>query len=175
MNVASCAPDKLPICLLGVTTSLPSGKRNADGTPHMEEYAAVITSEPCGTKKEALNYCFHLVHDALIPFGLDTMVSQDEKSLSLVALERQNANASEADKKCNPMNPEEYLGENLEEKKQALRTQLAHDLVAEFGPYHKRPGNNSNADTSRTVKFCCARCFLYLLFPILFCSLADGK
>jgi len=103
MNVASCAPDKLPICLLGVTTSLPSGKRNADGTPHMEEYAAVITSEPCGTKKEALNYCFHLVHDALIPFGLDTMVSQDEKSLSLVALERQNANASKADKKCNPM------------------------------------------------------------------------
>jgi len=63
MNADSCAPEKLPICFLGLT-SLPSGKRNADGTPTMEEYTAVATTgQPRSTKREAMNACFQLVHD----------------------------------------------------------------------------------------------------------------
>jgi len=179
MNAHSCAPDRLPACLFDVIT-LPSQKQNSDGTFSAEEFAGVH-SLPCTSKKQAMKACFQLVHDSLSPYGLDTMVSSDEKSLSFIALEQQNEKADEATKKKNALNVDEYPSANLKEKKKSMREQAAIALSAEFGPTQKRPGNNANADFSRVIKFCCRRCYCVSIFhrttagATRYCQVAEGR
>jgi len=177
MNASSCAAEKLPICLLGLTR-LPTGKRNEDGTDRFDEFAAVY-SQPFETKKEAMITCFQLVHEKLTPFGLDTIVSMDEKNIGKVALVKQNAKADEMHRKKDPTIPDEYPGETLLEKTKEMRAQQSIALAAEFGPIQNRPGVHSRWDFSRIIKFCCRRCYCISVLerngPTRYCQVAEGR